>query len=444
MKIMKGTVNRVLFYIFATLTICFLPGFDTDFNTALSVSIVRSTYANDVFNEKQLEHYRKKLIKRELRSLTGRERKFLQRALTNMFYYIDLVKGIFSSYGIPEKLVYLPIIESAYSPRAYSRAGAVGIWQFMKGTGSMYGLKVDFWVDERRDPEKATVAAARHLKDLYNIFSDWDLALLAYNAGVGRIRYAIKRCGRKNAWELIQSGCLNSETRRYLPRFYASVEIAEHIKKYGFFSNVERNKNGINVFTNSRKIELDYPVDLTIVASKSGVSLKTLKFYNPELRRFITPPGRHYEIRVPEKHYVSVLSVCRNIPPQKLIDVKEYIIKSGETLGEIAVRFKTSQSLLCRINNIKNPKRVYAGQLILVPVKNKDISIDNSLNPQIREGFLTQEIEYVVKKGDSLWSIARRFGTTIENILSINGLSFSSIINPGDKIKILIDLPFTR
>ncbi len=384
--------------------------------------------------------YKARLINREIKSLIGREISFTRRAFRNMSYYIDMVRNVFDKYGLPEDLIYLPIIESAYSPRAYSRAGAVGIWQFMKGTAKMYNLKINFWVDERRDPEKSTVAAARHLLDLYRMFKDWDLVLLAYNAGAGRIKWAMKRTGKKDAWSIIRSDYLNRETRKYLPRYYASLELVKNMDMY----NLRYNQNKIITIENCRKIELNYPIDLTILASRSGVSLKTLKFYNPELRRMITPPVNSYLLRVPKTSYTRVLSVCKKIPPQELLDVKEYRVSTGETIGEIAERFKTDRNLICRLNGIKNPRNIYAGEIILIPVnkRNKNIEINNYLI--LKKGFFTQDIEYVVKSGDSLWRIARRFRTKVEYILIENGISFDSVINPGDKIKIPVDLPFTK
>ena len=385
-----------------------------------------------------------RLVKRSLKRFLNREHGFLQRGLNNMRYYLGLVENIFRKYKLPHDLVYLPLIESAYSPRAFSRTGAVGIWQFMPETGRAYGLRVNFWVDERRDPEKSTIAAAKHLRNLYGIYKDWGLALAAYNAGIGSINRAIKKSKTRDIWRIISRGYLNRETSEYIPRFFAAIEIARNCKKYGFNFNNRLPEDENFIYT--KKIKLKYPIDLTILAKKSGLSLKKILFMNPELKRYITPPMWDYSIRIPLNYYASVFSVCHNIKPQELVDVKEYMVHTGETLDEIALMFKTNQILICRLNGIRNPKRIYAGQKILVPVnnRNKDISFDYGAFQVPKSSFLTQEISYTIKKGDNLWLIAKKFCTTVENLLAVNGLSFNSVLYPGDRIKIWIDLPFTR
>ena len=405
------------------------------FNLAFGITY-KSLYNDDIIKNR--------LVEKSLNRFLKRERSFIQRGLNNMPYYLDLVEKIFEDYNLPHDLVYLPLIESAYSPRAFSRTGAAGIWQFMPGTGKEYGLKVDFWMDERRDPKKSTVAAARHLRDLYRVYKDWGLVLAAYNSGMGSVNRAIRRSKSRDIWRIITGRYLKRETCEYIPRFYASVEIARNYEEYGF--RIQEIKSEDENFLYTKEVKLDYPVDLTILSKKSGLPLKKIMFFNPELRRYITPPIKGYQIRVPSSYYALVFSVCHNIKPEELIDVREYIVHTGETLGEIASMFQTNQALISRLNGIKNPEKIYAGQKILVPVndKNKDMDSDFGLYKIPKRSFLTQEINYTIKKGDNLWLIAKRFCTTIEDLLAVNGLSFSSVLYPGDNIKIWVDLPLTR
>ena len=394
-----------------------------------------------IYNDEIIEN---RLVEKSINRFLNRERSFLQRGFDNMPYYIDLVEKIFENYELPHDLVYLPLIESAYSPRAFSRTGAAGIWQFMPGTGREYGLKINFWVDERRDPEKSTIAAARHLRDLYRVYNDWGLVLAAYNAGMGSVRRAVRKSKSRDIWRIITRRYLKRETLEYIPRFFAAVEIARNYDRYGFNINKKSSKNKNYKYT--KKIKLEYPVDLTILAKKLGLSLKSIMFFNPELKRYITPPKVNYNLRIPTDYYALVFSICHNIKPQELIDVREYMVHTGETLGEIANLFQTNQILICRLNGIKNPKRIYAGQKLLVPVnnKNKNIRFNYNFYEIPKKGFLTQEINYTIKNGDNLWIIARKFHTTVEDLLAVNGLTFNSVLYPGDSIKIWVDLPLTR
>jgi len=375
-------------------------------------------------------------VQRALERFLTRERDFVQRGLNNAPYYLPIVREALEKRELPGQLAWLPLIESAYSVRAFSRTGACGIWQFMPSTAKWYNLKIDFWVDERRDPIKSSGSAAQHLKELYHYYKNWELALAAYNAGMGSVNRAIKYGGTKNFWTLCSKGLLKRETRYYVPRFYAVSEIADHPQKYGFKLDEDVG------FPDFELLRTDRPVDLAQLAERSGMKRETIVFLNPELRRLLTPIGRKYDLRVPRELYAKVLTVYHELPVGELAGVDMYRVKSGETLGEIAEKLDTSVSLIKLLNNIYNPRRLFAGRVILVPVGEAGQIDDEAFFP--KWGFNTQEISYRIQRGDTLWEIASRYGTDVETILAINGLSFESTIRPGDEIALWIETAFCR
>jgi membrane-bound lytic murein transglycosylase D len=376
-------------------------------------------------------------VQQALSLLTTRERAFIQRGLDNASLYVPFVKEILGEEGLPEDLVWLPLIESAYSIRAYSPRGACGVWQFMPQTARCYDLRIDFWVDERRDPFKSTKKAAQHIRELHRYYGSWELALAAYNAGMGTVNRAIKAGGSRNYWKLCRRGLLNRETSRYVPRFLAACEIGNNPQKYGFHYN--ENKS----FPDFEMLYVDRPVDLTLLATKSGFKTQTIRSLNPELRRLVTPFDRKYALRVPSEYYSKAVAVYHDLPAEELAGVTRYRVRSGETISEIAMRFDSSIYLIKLLNGIRNPNRVHAGRVILIPAEEDDVTID-ALEFLPKRGFQTQEIYYTIRNGDTLWEIANRFSTDVETILSVNGLTFESIIRPGDEITLWIDTAFCR
>jgi membrane-bound lytic murein transglycosylase D len=352
--------------------------------------------------------------------------------------YLTIVREIFEQENLPEELVYLPLIESAFSAHAFSRAGASGIWQFMPSTAKWRGLHIDFWVDERRDPVKSTEKAAQLLKYLYGYYGNWELALAAYNAGIGAVNLAIKRGGNRDFWELGRMKLLKSETRQYVPRFIAAADIAANAEAYGF--SIGQNDK----FLFHENLIVEKPVDLSVFSRESAISLKTLKFLNPELNRLITPVGRIYTLRIPADSYAEALRVYHNLPKEDLVGVKHYTVRYGDTLGEIAQNYKTSVTLLKHLNGIGNSRRLMAGRTILVPITQDGIDSEEVDPYTPVRGFNTQEIFYTIRKGDTLWEVARRFNSDIETLLFVNSMSFNSIVMPGDEIRLWLDLAFVR
>jgi len=388
-----------------------------------------------VFTESALERSE---VKAAVRRFTGVERAFLQRGLRNASFYLPSVKDSVRKKNLPEELAYLPLIESAYSVRAFSRAGASGLWQFMTSTARSYNLRVDFWVDERRDPFKSTDKALRHLQDLYRYFNNWELALAAYNAGQGAVRSAIRRGNSRDYWELCKKRLLKRETREYVPRFIAAAYIAKQPKAFGFSFDEGNKYPAFETFT------IEKPIDLTVFSKRSGISLNELRFLNPELTRLMTPPGRIYSMRIPEESFNRALTVYLNLPAEELTGVARHRIRYGETLGEIARRYDTTITMLKLINSISNPKKIRAGRTILVPLHGEKDKIEDS-GPHIPvKDTDTQEIRYIVRTGDTLWEIARRYGSDIETLIAINGMGFNSILMPGEEIVLWIKTAFRK
>jgi len=243
---------------------------------------------------------------------TTRGRVGLQKWFDRCGIYLPYFRAIFKEFGIPEDLVYLALIESGCNPFAVSRAGAVGIWQFMKGTARRYGLKVNYWIDERKDFIKSTYAAARYLKRLYEIFGDWREAVASYNLAEGKLLKILKARNFVDYWQLMRSNRLPLETTAYLPQWMAVTLIAKNPKKYGFKPIVEKPLN-------FEEIEVNGGIDLKVFALAGNIDYKLLLKLNAELRRKITPPGRIYKLRIP---YGKKEEILKNLPYLRLIVIK--------------------------------------------------------------------------------------------------------------------------
>ncbi len=377
-------------------------------------------------------------VQAALRRFTGVEHSFLQRGLKNASLYLPSVQDSVRKKNLPEDLAYLPLVESAYSVQAFSRAGASGLWQFMAPTARFYNLRVDFWVDERRDPFKSTDQALRHLRDLYRYFNSWELALAAYNAGQGAVKSAVRRGNSRDYWELCKKHLLKRETREYVPRFFAAAYIAKHPHEFGFAFDGGRGYPEFETLT------LEKPIDLTVFSKRSGIHLDELRFLNPELTRLMTPPDRSYSIRIPLDSVDRALTVYLNLPAEELTGAARYRVRYGETLGAIAERFDTTVTMLKLINNIRNPRKIYAGRTILVPLHGKKQGIIDTRPFVPVKDMDAQEIRYTVQRGDTLWEIARRYGSDIETLIAINGMGFNSILVPGEEIVLWIRTAFRR
>lgn len=281
--------------------------------------------------------------------------------LIRLSKYQPLVERIFSEFNLPSDLVYLSLVESGFNPHAYSRARATGPWQFMKGTAKVYGLRVDQYVDERRDPIKSTVAAARYLRDLYDLFGAWPLAMAAYNAGEGKVMRALQKAQVESFSEISKTRLIRRETKEYVPRFMAATIIAKNPDRYGF----PQEAAPPHAF---EEVIVSRPIHFHAIANATSIPFEELRLLNPELRRDATPPDDpDYRLKVPVGTKLKVEQLLDRIPtwkfppmPLKSLKVKAdssrwYRVRGGDTLEKVAKRFKVSVKTLKIRNNLSSP-----------------------------------------------------------------------------------------
>ena len=364
-------------------------------------------------------------VLRFLNYYKGRGRKLMQESLKRSGRYLPLFREIFEREGLPLDLIYMAHVESHFKPRAYSRAHARGIWQFVRGTGRLYGLRQDWWIDERSDVVKSTEAAARHLRDLYNRFEDWHLALAAYNVGYGRIERILKRYGPIDYWRIVKRRLLPRETRNYVPSILAALIISRHPERYGF--KVEPDEE-----LSFDTVTMDYQVDLRVVSESIGVPLKIMAELNPELRRRVTPYNHdNYVLKVPAGKGELAKTKLANLPDEKRLRFQHHRVRQGETLSLLARRYSTSVQAIAQVNRIRNVHRIKLGQDLMIPMSGwTKLAAAAGANSPSR---------HVVRKGDSLTKIAAVYGVSVASLLRWNNLNRQQIIYPGQRIRLTAD-----
>ena len=385
----------------------------------------------------------------------GRLREWFQAGLQRGAQYLPMIQNVLRAEGLPLDLAYVPLVESAFRPDALSRAKAKGVWQFMAATAAENGLKRDWYIDERSDPEKATHAAAAYLQTLSRAFDgDWHLALASYNGGPGLVQRAMKRYGLDDFWKL--SGKRNSlprETREYVPMVLAAMVIARNPLLYGFevapVGPVEYDK-----------VKVHQAVDLRKIAEWAGTTVDDIQALNPELRRWTTPVprpgGEVYEIKVPKGAGPALESRLAELSPADTAALKWYTVKRGDTLTTIAKKLRVNRVDLADANYLSSRSVVTPGQNLVIPVEPSRLLARGteaaSPAPASRAGTTptkqaspkpapagpaeTVKVTYAVKRGDTLSSLAKRFGTTVASIKSLNGLK-SDLLMPGARLTIL-------
>ena len=380
----------------------------------------------------------------------GRLRGHIADGLSRGSQYLPMIQGVFRAEGLPLDLAYVPLIESAFKTNALSRAKAKGVWQFMRGTARENGLRHDWYVDERSDPEKATRAAAKYLKTLHGMFDgDWHLALASYNGGPGRVQRALRRSGRSDFWTLTRtSRYLPRETREYVPMILAAIVIARNPAQYGFdFTPGEMPAR--------ETVTLDGAVDLRRVAEWTGTSITDIQSLNPELRRWTTPVrSSGYELKVPHGTAEVIRARLEDSAPEARASLNWYTVRRGQTLTTIARKLRVSRTDLMEANYLSSRSRLMAGQKLIIPrapavlmAANIDrptpvaeshavraVSENVSSAPDAQQSDRVRLV-YRVKRGDTLSSIAQLFRTTVSALRSWNRLP-SSRIRVGDRLTV--------
>jgi membrane-bound lytic murein transglycosylase D len=309
-------------------------------------------------------HHRRatRAVERNIELYTGRLKETFATYLSRSGRYIGMMKNILREEGLPEDMAYLPLVESGFNTRAYSRRRAAGPWQFISATAKRYGLKVNWWVDERRDPVKSTRAAARYLSDLYDMFGSWSLAMAAYNAGETRIRKALRRTRSHDYWGLLSTRHIKRETKNYVPNFIAARLIAANPVKYGFDIKYEE------AFVYD-EVRLESPLTLDIIAKCANTTVRKIKEMNPELRRWSTPPNvKNYRVKIPRGMHKKFFKNLMKIPEGKRFTVKVYRVKRGDTVSEIAEKTGVRSKTIISYNKLNRRGFITVGQKLLIPI----------------------------------------------------------------------------
>jgi len=348
------------------------------------------------------------------------------RYLTRSQRYTPMMLRILDEHGLPRDLIYLSLVESGYNPHAYSWARAMGLWQFIASTGRLYNLKRNWWMDERKDPVKSTHAACRFLKDLYQEFGNWELAMAAYNGGPGRVRRTIKQQKTNDFWKMK----LRRQTMDYVPLIYAAAIIAKNPEKYGF-TDIECEPEIV-----WDDVEIDRCLELSAVAAELGCSVAEIKELNPELLRKYTPPDvKGYKLKIPVGAKHRFLAAYDRMPSPKETSWVRHKIRGGETVSIIAARYGVSQYAILEANNLDRRSTIYAGKEIIVPVPLDGEHHAGGGQIENREYEAKGSI-YTVRRGDTMWDIAKAFGTSVDALRQTNYIERGSRIYVGQKLKI--------
>jgi membrane-bound lytic murein transglycosylase D len=354
----------------------------------------------------------------------GPLREWFTSALARGGRYLPHIREVMAAEGLPQDLAYVALVESAFRPSAFSRAKARGVWQFIPATGRRFGLQQDWWVDERSDPDKATHAAARYLKQLHGLFGDWNLALAGYNAGERKILRALEQHGTGDFWSLCRTSSLKRETKNYVPMIHAAIIVAKAPEKYGLTIAPEP-------VPESEAVAVPSASDLRVIAECAGSSLDEIRAFNPELRRLVTPAARSFDVRVPRGQGLTVLSCLKSLPPEKRVSFRTHVVARRETLASIARQHGARVSDIAEANGISARKRLAVGTTLIIPTKTHG---SPPSRPPARETSAARgraeddrPQRYLVQPGDTLVAIAARYGTTVRALREWNDLKDSRI-----------------
>lgn len=394
-----------------------------------------------VYN-KEVDHW--------IRYFTGPGRKHFEVYLERMGQMIPIMQPRLRSAGVPEDLIFLAMIESGFSMHAKSHASAVGPWQFMKGTGHMYDLQANWWVDERRDPIKATDAAIRYLSNLHDEFGSWELATAAYNSGEGRIRNAIARLKTKDFWAIARNRrALRRETKDYVPKMMAAAIIGKNAEQFGFDEpKIDR------MWLDTEMVKISKPTNLSAIAKAASIDKETLRYLNPSLGRCCTPPtNSSFQVRVPSGDYKEkILAAISDGNIGHFEEFNRHVIRRGDSLSKIASRYKVPTEAILALNEVSS-RSLKVGTELLIPgggsytpsrphsEKESRMIASEHARKQVRlarHSAGKNHMYYTVKQGDTLYEISRRYAVRIEDIKDWNSISRTKTLRPGRRIKLYV------
>ncbi|MCK5072768.1 MAG: transglycosylase SLT domain-containing protein [Bacteriovoracaceae bacterium] len=394
-----------------------------------------------------------KAVKKWIRYFLNRGRGFFKRYSARAGRYAPILGKILEEHGLPRDLIFLAMAESGFQNKAKSWAKAVGPWQFMPYTGKTYGLKIDWYIDERRDPIKATIAASKYLKKLYGDFGAWELASAAYNAGEGKMSRAIKRYKTENFWKIRRGRYLKSETKNYVPKIMALAIIGKNLRSFGF------EEIDFHEPLDFEEVIIPPFTDLIEVSQKTGIDFSELHRLNPEILRWFSPPDREYILRVPVG-YSKVWMNCCNGKNLTASAFQKYRIRGkNATLRQVAKKFKIKKNyVLEQLNGHSSKKKLKRNQSVILPFRigqsrRDSMYADLYERPRksvvrrrqyrsriklarIRGKRIHNPVEYyVVRRGDTLWSVAIKKGISLDTLIRSNlNLVRNRMIREGDKL----------
>lgn len=347
---------------------------------------------------------------------TAKGRAIVENGLRRAGRYNDMIRRVLTEEGMPGDLIYLAQAESAFEPQALSRAGARGLWQFMSYRGKQYGLEHSWWLDERQDPEKATRAAAHHLRDLYEMFGDWYLVMAAYNSGPGTVQHAVERTGYADFWQLYKANVLPQETRNYVPIILALTLISKDPARYGI------------EFVPDQPLQVDrvqpgHAVDLRLVSETIDVDVDTLRLLNPQLLRLVTPNDPRFMLQIPAGKAEEFEKGMAEIPPENWVSWRRHRVEQGETLSSIARRYRITVASLAQVNGLDAQAH---------PEVNANLIIPATAQPQPTLGAL---VRYRARHGDTVESVADQFNVTVTELKKWNGMRTNRLV-AGMRLKI--------
>jgi membrane-bound lytic murein transglycosylase D len=339
---------------------------------------------------------------------TPRGRAIVETGLRRAGRYREMISRVLREEGVPQDLIYLAQAESAFQPLALSRAGARGIWQFVAYRGQEYGLRHTWWIDERQDPEKATRAAAQHLRDLYRLFGDWYLAMAAYNCGPGNVQKGIERTGYADFWELYKRKVLPRETKNYVPIILALTLIAKDAEHYNVQVEPETP-------IPTDMVKTGRAIDLRLVAETIDVDVETLRALNPSLLRMATPDDPSFELHLPQGTSEKFSAEIADIPPDKWVSWRRHRVEAGETLTSLAKKYRVTAAAIADANNVQRNAALEAGEKLIIPATQAPTETKRRL------------VSYRVRRGDTLLGIADRFSVDSDDVRKWNHLKSNKV-----------------